>query len=174
MSSDARPGRVVGVEEYRRLIGARHREEPAVGVEGSARAELVFNLTRLYTRLSGDFEAVHRRQGLTWAGFRILNVLWAVGPVELRDLARLSGASRASISSALNTLERDELVRRERDTADRRLVSIVLTGQGIERLREGMRAQTRREREWLAVLSPDDRARLTALLGVLADQDDPT
>jgi DNA-binding MarR family transcriptional regulator len=162
-----------GVEEFRAALVRRHHAEGAVDAESSARAELVFNLSRLHVRLSADFEALHRRRGWTWAGFRIMNVLWAVGPAELRDLARLSGASRASISSALNTLERDGLVVRAPVDGDRRLVRIELTERGQAELREGMRAQAEREELWFAALDPDERRSLTALLARLADQNGP-
>lgn len=102
-----------------------------------------------------------------------MNVLWAIGTVELRDVARLSGASRAAVSSALNTLERDGLVRRVRDGADRRLVRIELTEEGSSALRAAMREQGERERAWLSELAPADQQYLSRLLGVLADRKAP-
>jgi DNA-binding MarR family transcriptional regulator len=102
-----------------------------------------------------------------------MNVLWAIGPVELRDVARLSGASRAAISSALNTLERDGLVTRVRDTGDRRLVRLELTDQGRKALLDAMREQADRERRLFAALDPADRRQLIDLLATLADQDMP-
>lgn len=173
MDAEASLGRTIGVEAYRALLGERHRAEGVVDADASARAELVFNLSRLHSRLSQDFEILHRRRGWTWAGFRIMNVLWAVGAVELRDLARLSGASRAAISSALNTLQRDGLVERIRDTADRRLVRLELTERGRAELLGGMREQAERERRWFAALGAPDRDRLITLLAVLADQATP-
>lgn len=165
--------RKIAVEEYRDRLGARHRAEAVLDEAAAERAELVFNLSRLHSRLSQDFEAQHRGRGWTWAGFRIMNVLWAVGEVELRELARLSGASRAAISSALNTLERDGLVTRLRDVADRRLVRIALTEQGGERLRDGMREQAERERRWFAALDRDQLRGVSRALATLADQARP-
>jgi len=168
------PARTITVEEYRELLARRLQADDVVGHDAAEHAELVFNLTRLHHRLSRDFEGLHRRRGWTWAGFRIMNVLWAVGPAELRDVARLSGASRAAVSSALNTLERDGLVRRIRDSADRRLVRIQLTQHGRLALREAMREQGDREREWFSALAVADQLRLTRLLAVLADRKAPS
>lgn len=173
MATPHPPARTITVEEYRELLAARLRAEGVVGADVAEHAELVFNLTRLQHRLSRDFEGMHRRRGWTWAGFRIMNVLWAVGAAELRDIARLSGASRAAVSSALNTLERDGLVLRTRDGADRRLVRIELTEHGRAPLREAMREQGDREREWFAELEPADQQRLSALLAALADRKAP-
>jgi len=160
MATQHPSARTITVEGYRELFAAAH-------------AELVFNLTRLQHRLSRDFEGMHRRRGWTWAGFRIMNVLWAVGAAELRDIARLSGASRAAVSSALNTLERDGLVLRTRDSADRRLVRIQLTQHGRAALREAMREQGERERAWFAELEPAEQQRLSTLLAALADRKAP-
>jgi DNA-binding MarR family transcriptional regulator len=99
-----------------------------------------------------------------------MNVLWVAGPVELREVARLSGSSRASISSALNTLERDGLVTRRRNGTDRRQVLLELTERGRSELRGGMRDQADLEREWFGPLSAQDQEVLTRLLGALADQ----
>jgi DNA-binding MarR family transcriptional regulator len=173
MGTQDPPARTITVEEYRELLARRLRADDVVGADAAEHAELVFNLTRLHHRLSRDFEGLHRRRGWTWAGFRIMNVLWAVGAAEARDVARLSGASRAAVSSALNTLERDGLVRRTRDSTDRRLIRIQLTQHGRIALREAMREQGDREREWLSELESAEQQRLTRLLAALADRKAP-
>jgi len=174
MATQHPPARTITVEQYRELLAQRLSTDDVVGPEAVEHAELVFNLTRLHHRLSRDFEGVHRRRGWTWAGFRIMNVLWAVGSAELRDIARLSGSSRAAVSSALNTLERDGLVCRSRDNADRRLVRAELTRHGQLALREAMREQGDREREWLSALPAADQRRLSVLLAALADRKAPS
>jgi DNA-binding MarR family transcriptional regulator len=173
MASQHPSARTIPVEEYRELLARRLQADGIVDRDAAEHAELVFNLTRLQHRLSRDFEALHRRRGWTWAGFRIMNVLWAVGAAELRDVARLSGASRAAVSSALNTLERDGLVSRIRDSADRRLVRLQLTEHGRSALNEAMREQAGREREWLVALPPAEQQQLSMLLAALADQKVP-
>jgi DNA-binding MarR family transcriptional regulator len=174
MATQQQAARTITVEEYRDLLARQLCADDVVGADAAEHAELVFNLTRLHHRLSRDFEGLHRRRGWTWAGFRIMNVLWAVGAAEPRDVARLSGASRAAVSSALNTLERDGLVRRTRDSADRRLVPVQLTPHGRVALREAMREQGDRERAWLSELPAADQRRLSGLLAALADRMAPS
>ena len=73
-----------------------------------------FDLIRASTRLVQRLEAeVHREAGWSMAGFRVMFCIWVAGELEPRDIARLSGLSRAAVSSVLNTLSpREELVLR--------------------------------------------------------------
>ena len=52
---------------------------------------------------------MHRPRGFSWPGFRVLFVLRTAGPAEARQVAKLSGMSRAAVSALVNTLERDGL-----------------------------------------------------------------
>lgn len=126
---------------------------------------VVFNLIRLANVVVADVEStVHRPRGLSWAGFRILFALWIAGPTEPRALARLAAVTRASISSVLNTLERGELVERRRESADRRVVTVLLTAKGRRAVASAFRAHHARERAWLAGLSPAEVDTLAELL----------
>ena len=126
---------------------------------------VVFNLMRLANVVVADVESnVHRPRGLSWAGFRILFALWIAGPLEPRGLARLAAVTRASISSVLNTLERNELVERRRESADRRVVTVLLTAKGRRVVATAFRGHHERERAWLAPLSRDEIETLAQLL----------
>jgi DNA-binding MarR family transcriptional regulator len=145
-----------------------HTERQVQGVE------VVTHLTRLVARLVQDFEAsVHRPLGMTWAGFRIMNTLWIFGDLEQREIARISGTSRASVSSAINTLEERGLVERRRESGDRRLVRVSLTSSGLALLHRAIEGQTTREHAWMAVLDDEEVAQLVSLLGRLVNQEHP-
>lgn len=170
----ARPeGAGIGLHDYRRRVAERLQEAGIVDADGVDLVDLIFNLTRLSNRLSLDFEGVHRPRGWTLAGFRIMNVLWVVGRLELRELARLAGASRAAVSAVLNTLERDGLVSRTRDADDGRLVHVGLTERGQQELLDAMPEQAVREQRWFAVLDSRQQRRLSELLAAVADQPTP-
>ena len=115
---------------------------------------VVFNVIRLANRIVWDLEStVHRPRGWSWAGFRLLFTLWIAGPLEPRTLARLSAVTRASISSVLNTLERDGLVDRRRESTgpadrDRRCSPT----DGRTPVAEAFREHNAREQAWLAGL----------------------
>ena len=127
-----------------------------------------FDLVRASTRLVQRLEAsVHRGAGWSMAGFRIMFCVWVGGELEPRDIARLSGLSRAAVSSALNTLERGGLVERRRESADRRLVTVRLTDGGAERLIAAYREQNRVEQDFFGALDGGARRQLADTLSVL-------
>ena len=129
---------------------------------------VVFNVIRLANRMVQDLEAeVHRSMGWSWAGFRIMFALWVAGPLEPRAIAHLSAVTRASVSSVLNTLERDGLVERRRESADRRIVTVTLTSKGRRQVASAYRQQNEREQAWVQGLSAPDRRRLAELLSEL-------
>lgn len=125
----------------------------------------MFGVFRLAGRMFSDLETeIHRPAGWSLAGFRVMFILWVLGPVESHEIARLAGLSRAAISSAVNTLERDGLVDRRRESADRRVVTVYLTDDGASRLQAAYAAQNERERRWFADLTEDEVATLTDLM----------
>jgi DNA-binding MarR family transcriptional regulator len=159
--------------EFAEKVRARHREMGHTDrqLDGVA---LVTHLTRLVARLVQDFEgSVHRPLGMTWAGFRIMNTLWVFGDLEQREIARISGTTRASVSSALNTLEERGLVERRRETEDRRIVRVSLTRSGLTMLHKAIEGQTEREHAWMAVLGDDEISQLVTLLGKMVNQEHP-
>ena len=125
----------------------------------------MFGIFRLGARMFNDLESsIHRPAGWSLAGFRVMFLLWVGGPMESHEIARLAGLSRAAISSAVNTLERDGLVDRRRESDDRRVVTVYLTDDGAERLIAAYTAQNTRERSLFAALTDDELATLTELM----------
>lgn len=158
------------LDASKRLIQKRLTEEAAVDPESINRMELMFDLTRLGIRLARDFESVHRANGLTYAGFRIIDMLWAVGDLEPSRLAHLTGSSRASTSSVLNSLEADGLIERNVNMSNRRLVRVSLTEKGRDMLATSIPPQARREQAWLAILTPQELAAMKNIVHRLMTQ----
>jgi len=90
--------------------------------------------------------------------------------MEPRDLARLSGVSRAAISGTVATLDKAGLVRKTREQPDRRLVTVRLTPAGTEVLESAYRVQNERERHIFDALSPEDLETFTRILRTLASE----
>ena len=131
---------------------------------------LSFALTRAANRFTRHVEAaVHRPRNLATAGFRILVTGWACGPRAAHRIAVLAGLSRASVSSVVNTLERDGHVVRSREHDDRRLVTVSLTPTGEDAVRDAYAGQHEVERDLYAALGAGDREVLARLLESLLD-----
>jgi DNA-binding MarR family transcriptional regulator len=160
--------------EFSERLRHYHRELGTTDPRVLDAIEMVTDLSRLDARLVQDFERnVHRPLGLTWAGFRILNTLWVFDGLAQQEIGRLSGSTRASVSSALETLENRGLVARQRAEGDRRQLIVELTPQGLDTLQQAIAAQTLREQAWTAVLRDDQLSELVHLLRILVGQETP-
>ncbi len=105
----------------------------------------VFNLDHAAMDVIATMEGLALRpHDLTHAGFVLLMTLWITGPRETRELAAVLRVTKGAIVGAVNTLERGDLVRRDRSAADRRMVTVVLTETGRELI-------TRVQKEWRAL-----------------------
>lgn len=125
-------------------------------------------LFRAANRFQRDLEvSVHRPSGVSWAGYRVLFAIRALGVGRPKDLARFSSVSTAGISRVIDTLEADGQVRRERDSADRRVITVHLTDAGRRLIDELYRRNLRREMAWMSALSDNEVDALIAILGKL-------
>ncbi len=157
------PDEILETEEFERLATKRMAEVTDDLDAGAL--SLVYNMVKLSNRVVADIESqVHTAAGWSWAGFRIMFVTYVFGELEPREISRLSDVSRASVSSVLNTLERDGLVVRLRESHDRRLVTVRLTERGERDLLSTFVAHHQREKQWSAALSVDERQQLTKLI----------
>ena len=162
--ADDNPGALSRAARFERHALARLAEDAEITVDPAVFAA-TFDLFRVANRLMYDFETtVHRPLGMSWAGFRVLFCTWIEGEVEPRELARLCAVSRGTVSSVLNTLERDGLVSRRRQSSDRRVVTVAITEQGRDRVKEAFERQHAREHQWLGSL---DRQSITSLVALL-------
>lgn len=150
-------------------VDAAPRRLPSVDTEAM---RFVLTLNRATSMMVYDLESsVHRPNGWSWPGFRLLFVLWLAGPMEAKNAATLSGMSRAAVSALVNTLQKDGLVARERADHDRRAVRISLTEAGRSAISRGFIAHNERERAWASALSPAERRTLVGLLEKLMGSD---
>ena len=68
---------------------------------------------------------VSERAGLTGGDHKYLDILLQYGPMTAGKLAELSGLTTGAVTAVLDRLEKQNLVKRERDPADRRKVIAV-------------------------------------------------
>jgi DNA-binding MarR family transcriptional regulator len=146
----------------------------AVPDADAALAKAMIGMSRVNSRLTADFESlVHRPRGLSWAGFRTLFCLWAVGPLQTGDLARLLFTTAPTVSSVVNTLEGRGWVQRVRLDQDRRLVEVRLTASGGRLVRRAYKEQHERQKAWARDIDPADLAGFVRVVEHLATRPRP-
>ncbi len=70
-------------------------------------------------------------RNLSWGGFTALWVLWVWGEMETAQLAAECDLAKGTLTGLLGTLEKQDLVVRERVESDRRRVMVSLTHTGL-------------------------------------------
>ncbi|MGW0460764.1 MarR family winged helix-turn-helix transcriptional regulator [Streptomyces tendae] len=106
-----------------------------------------------------------RPAGLSVAGFRIVSALKLNGPQAPSQLADQLGLTRASVTSSLDTLERDRLVVRAPQPDDGRRLLITLTPEGDSVIEDFLKwLSDQPEQEWFESLTRDELVVLDHLL----------
>jgi DNA-binding MarR family transcriptional regulator len=147
----------------------RARAGPAdassVGV-GTRRARQVAEIEDLANvlprQISGLARVLYGATGSTLSrGMRSVLFALSAAPLRISQVALQEGIGQSAATRMVTRLEALELVRRERDPADRRVVMVTLTDRGRAEL-ERMREQSRQVmREVLRGCSPRELRRLT-------------
>ncbi|WP_158964935.1 MarR family winged helix-turn-helix transcriptional regulator [Chachezhania sediminis] len=122
---------------------------------------LVNQLARIFERgLSGRI----RPLGLTTGAFPALLELWAEDGLTQKQLVDRLDIEQATMANTLNRMERDGLVRREKDAKDRRVQRVRLT-EKARALQDAAVAQAIAENaERLAPLTEEEQAQFIHLL----------
>lgn len=111
-----------------------------------------------------------REYGISLPAYEVLATLRDAGEPYRRTMGEVAaaGAVRAGgLTQHADRLEAVGLIRRERDTDDRRIVRLCLTPEGIALSDRVAAARSAQEHELLAGFGPADRRRLSGLLGAL-------
>jgi DNA-binding MarR family transcriptional regulator len=113
-------------------------------------APFVGRISRLHSLLKALGDEMHADVGVT-AGMRaIMSLLAAADGRTVPDLARAQGVSRQHVQSVINELLAAGLVAGERNPSHRRSPLLVLTDEGLRRLR----TVEAREAEYLTRIAP--------------------
>ena len=123
-----------------------------------------------YTKLMRAAESVTGRVNrfmaaadLTISQFGVLEALYHKGPLCQRDIAAKILKSTGNITLVIDNLEKHGLVRRERDNADRRYLTVHLTDAGTTLIAKTFTDVEAAIVTEMAVLSPREQELLGAL-----------
>jgi MarR family 2-MHQ and catechol resistance regulon transcriptional repressor len=74
--------------------------------------------------------------GLTVSQFGVLEAIYHLGPLSQKNLGQKILRTSGNITMVIDNLEKRRLVRRQRDTLDRRMFIVDLTGEGQKLIRK--------------------------------------
>ena len=114
----------------------------------------------------------HHKMGKQEQGGRytVLHRLLEKDGVTQQDLLRHMDIRSASMSETLKKMEDAGWISRTTSETDRRAATITLTDEGREKAKESIGARQQAAQEAFAVLSPEEKDQLCALLGKLLGQ----
>lgn len=127
------------------------------------RGEAFSLLARIVVRSEGSLEAL-AVLGLTMTQLRVLFSLRAEAGLSAGALAEMLGVAPSTLTRIMDRLVRSQMVKREPDESDRRLVRHLLTSSGLRTVEEVERAGRVRMNLILEHLSPEQLERLVVAL----------
>ena len=128
-------------------------------------------LTRAAESLSARLSQRNTMDNLTTSQFGVLEVLYHLGPMCPGEISVKLLKSSGNITMVVDNLEKRGLVQRERDTADRRMVTISLTQAGCELIAHIFPRHVAAIVEEMSVLGPDEQRTLSRLCRKLGKQE---
>jgi MarR family 2-MHQ and catechol resistance regulon transcriptional repressor len=107
-------------------MGTHYKGTPEIGQALDAYIKLVRASESVTSRVIRHLN----EDGLTVSQFGVLEALFHLGPLSQRELAQKILKSGGNVTMVIDNLEKGGLVKRERDSEDRRLYRITLTPSG--------------------------------------------
>jgi DNA-binding MarR family transcriptional regulator len=120
--------------------------------------------------LKRTVNARFQHTGLSVARLRVLYTLATGGPVRMGELSQCVDVAARTMTSTVEAMERDGLVRRAPDPADGRATVVHLTDDGRDAYEEGLRVQASTVADVFEALDDAQRTALAELLDALASR----
>lgn len=95
---------------------------------------IFMSIRRISHAIDRHSKRMTRNSGLSVPQLLVMRTVQQSGSVPIQTIARLIWLSPATVSTIIDRLEQQGLVQRERSSIDRRVVHVVLTQQGGEKL----------------------------------------
>lgn len=120
-------------------------------------------LVRATESASGRIHQHLEQTNLTVSQFGVLEALWHLGSLSQRDLGHKLLKSGGNITLVIDNLEKRQLVRRERQTHDRRVILVCLTELGSTLIQDVFPRQVQAVVQEMSVLTPIEQENLGQL-----------
>lgn len=120
-------------------------------------------LMRAAETLTARLQSGVHEAGLTPGQLAVLEALLHLGPLSQRDLGEKLLRSGANVCTVIDNLEKAGHVQRQRNTDDRRVVTVSLTKSGKAVIEKFFPAHAARIATLMSALAPDEQDQLGAL-----------
>jgi DNA-binding MarR family transcriptional regulator len=150
------------VDDFLEEIGADLPADLDLTVEG-----IVDRIGGINRRIKRMHDETLDELGLTMSDWHVLTALrWSGAPYRRKagELARRAELTSGAMTSRLDALEKEGLVRRLRDTGDRRSVLVELTEKGRRKHEQTLGIQAQKEALLAEALTEREKEQLNALL----------
>ncbi len=121
-------------------------------------------LMRASNRLTTDIHRHLLDDNLTHSQFAVLEALYHLGPLCQGDLGRKILKSNANLTTVVDSLEKKQLVLRDRSSRDRRRVTVQLTSTGEQLITRVFPGHVEIIAAEFSVLSAEEQQQLSRLL----------
>ncbi|WP_126173559.1 MarR family winged helix-turn-helix transcriptional regulator [Altericroceibacterium xinjiangense] len=125
---------------------------------------LVAAYAELYLRFVRVMDRRMAAEGASLARTRLLLFLQRKGPMRATAIAEFFDQSPRTVTEAIDTLERDGLVRRKPDPSDRRAKLVSVTPAGLEAVRKTEPLRSQMVERTFGVLNAEEKAWLAEIL----------
>jgi DNA-binding MarR family transcriptional regulator len=102
--------------------------------------------------------------GLSLARFRVLSALQSAGRMRMNELSAALGVVPRTVTTIVDALERERMVARLADPADRRATLLEITQDGLSQLRKSRAMHDSAAADLFDVLTAPERHQLASLL----------
>jgi DNA-binding MarR family transcriptional regulator len=124
---------------------------------------------QLFLRMHRLLDRRMAQSGASLSRTKMLMYVEKHGPSRGVDIAGYFGLAPRTVTEALDGLERDGLVRRDPDKADRRVKRVSITDEGRRAMTATEPLRLRLTETIFGVLDPQERAQLDAIVTKLAE-----
>ncbi|MCL4335107.1 MAG: MarR family transcriptional regulator [Candidatus Thermoplasmatota archaeon] len=122
---------------------------------------------RVHNRIKRDIMINLREKGLRPIYLKILYTVHNSESIPLHQIAEENDVTPAWITNTVNKMERDGLIRKERNKDDHRYIKAIITESGKKILMEAMCTYTSSIKENLKVLSASQKRQLVRILNLM-------
>src|SRR3954454_2679308 len=133
-----------------------------------ARQPVGLQLTRTARVLAQEFDRAMADEGGSAPVWQVLLLIRSKQWGQQSEMAKAMGVTGATLTHHLNALERDGLVRRWREDANRRVQRVELTDEGVATFDRLRKVAVKHDARVRAALGPERRDALAGALDALA------